>query len=101
VIPALISVGAMLLGGIIGLVFQAGMLREQLKAVRVALDAHRTEAKTQHAELRADFKASARDQGRRIGNLESYVGLTADGMPVERMGGFSGRVRTPEGENDR
>jgi hypothetical protein len=98
-IPALIGVGGTLLLAIVGVVFQAGALGEQLKALRVALEAHRTEAKTQHAELRADFKASARDQGRRIGNLESYIGLTADGIPVERMGGFSGRVRAPEGDD--
>ena len=100
-IPALIGVGGTLLLAIVGVVFQAGALGEQLKALRVALEAHRTEAKAQHAELRADFKASARDQGRRIGNLESFIGLTADGVPVQQMGGYSGRVRGPGESDDR
>ena len=100
-IPALIGVGGTLLLAIVGVVFQAGALGEQLKALRVALETHRTEAKAQHAELRADFKASARDQGRRIGNLESYIGLTADGVPVQQLGGFSGRVRGPGESDDR
>ena len=98
-IPALVGVGATLLLFIVGVVFQAGALREQLAGLQTALDAHRKESKERHDELRADFKASAKDQGRRVGNVESYIGLTADGIPVERMGGFSGRVRVP-GDND-
>ena len=100
-IPALISVGSAILLTLLGVVFQAGMLRQQIAGILTALEAHRTEAKTQHAELRADFKASAKDQGRRIGNLESFIGLTADGVPVQQMGGYSGRVRGPGESDDR
>jgi hypothetical protein len=75
---------------IAGLILAVGRLLERISAMRTDLDNHKKAQTT-----------SAKDQGRRIGNLESYVGLTADGIPVERMGGFSGRVRTPEGENDR
>ncbi len=85
-IPALISVGAGILVTLLGVVFQAGMLREQLKGLAAALET-----------LRTDFKASAKDQGRRMGNVETYLGLTADGVPVERMQEMSGRVR---GRND-
>ena len=87
-IPALVGVGATLLLAIVGVVFQAGALREQVAALRVSVD-----------NLAKALTRSAESQGRRIGNLESYLGLNADGIPVDRLGGFSGRVRAP-GDND-
>ncbi|HXU23054.1 MAG TPA: hypothetical protein VN697_03380 [Tepidiformaceae bacterium] len=72
---------------IAGLILAVGRLLERIDALR-----------TDVTSLRTTTSASAIAQGRRIGNLESYVGLTADGIPVERMGDFSGRVR---GSNDR
>jgi hypothetical protein len=95
-IPALISVGAGILVALLGVVFQAGMLREQLKGVLGAMETLRKDIKEQSAEMRAEYRASAKDQGRRVGNVESYIGLTADGIPVERIGDFSGRVRAPK-----
>jgi hypothetical protein len=71
-----------------GLILAVGRLLERISAMRTDLDNHKKAQAT-----------SAKDQGRRIGNLESYVGLTADGVPVQQMGGFSGRVRTPEGDD--
>ena len=69
---------------IVGLILGVGRLLERIGALRVDLDAHK---KVQ--------AASAKDQGRRIGNLESFTGLTADGVPVQRMHeGYTGRVRT-------
>lgn len=79
--PQLLSVGAGLLPFAAVLV-AIGMYRERLTSLRADLDA-----------LKVTQAASARDQGRRIGNLESFTGLTADGVPVERMGGMSGRNR--------
>jgi hypothetical protein len=67
---------------ILGLVLAVGRLLERISAMRLDLDDHK---KAQ--------AASAKDQGRRIGNLESFTGLTADGVPVVRMQEFSGRVR--------
>ena len=87
----LLSVGGALLPFAAVLV-AIGMYRERLTSLRADFDT-----------LKATQAASARDQGRRIGNLESFTGLTADGVPVERMGGgnFTGRVRARnEGENE-
>lgn len=73
---------------IVGLILGVGRLLERISALRTDLNDHK-----------ATQAASAKDQGRRIGNLESFTGLTADGVPVERMGGgMSGRVR---GSDDR
>jgi len=61
-----------------------GMMLERIRSLRVAVD-----------KLADAFATSAKDQGRRIGNVESYLGLNADGIPVERLQEFSGRVREP------
>ncbi len=74
---------------IAGLILATGRLLERIGSLRADLDAHK---KAQ--------AASARDQGRRIGNLESFTGLTADGIPVERLGGFTGRHRLPEEKDE-
>ena len=65
-----------------------GAVLERIRALRLAVD-----------KLSDAFAASAKDQGRRIGNIESYLGLNADGIPVERIGGFSGRIHSPEGDH--
>lgn len=68
---------------IVGLILGVGRLLERISAMGKDLDAHKLAQ-----------AASAKDQGRRIGNLESFTGLTADGVPVDRMGGgMSGRIR--------
>ena len=66
-----------------------GMMLERISALRAAVK-----------ELRSALHASAESQGRRIGNLESYLGLNADGIPVERIGGLTGRHRLPGGDDD-
>ena len=69
-------------------VFSAGAVTQRLRAVEKA------------AEKIADaLSKSAVAQGRRIGNIESYLGLNADGVPVERLSGYTGRVRTVPGED--
>lgn len=76
-----------------------GAYREKLRAMEAAFGALKTDLATAKVDLARVQAASAKDQGRRIGNLESFTGLTADGVPVQRMGGgMSGRVRGNEGD---
>lgn len=85
---AVLGVGIPLGGLLVGLLLRVGRLLERIDAQGKDLTAHK--------EVQAK---SAREQGRRIGNLESFAGLTADGVPVERMGGgLSGRIRGTDGE---
>lgn len=94
----LISVGGALLPFAAVLV-AIGMYRERLTSLRADFDALRTAHRADVDALRAEHAASAKDQGRRVGNLESFTGLTADGVPVERMGGgLSGRIRGTDGD---
>lgn len=76
---------------LIVVVFMAGAVMQRLRAVEKSIE-----------KLDKSFVDSAKSQGKRIGNVESYLGLNADGIPVERLGGgFSGRVRTnPKDEGD-
>ena len=66
-------------------VFAAGAVTQRLRAVEKSVD-----------KLDDSLKRSAESQGKRIGNLESYLGLNADGIPVEQLRDFSGRVRGPD-----
>lgn len=59
---------------LIVVVFGAGLLVSEVRALRREV-----------VELSKRHDDSARGQGRRVGNIESYLGLNADGVPVERL----------------
>lgn len=96
--PQLLSVGGALLP-FAAMLVAIGVYRERISAMEKAITALGSVLTTAKDDLSKAQAASARDQGRRIGNLESFTGLTADGVPVARMGmgDMSGRVR---GSND-
>jgi hypothetical protein len=59
---------------LIVVVFGAGLIVSEVRALRKEVNA-----------LAERHDKSAASQGRRIGNIESYLGLNADGIPVERL----------------